>query len=205
VHVKNLRYRPYFLAAIALAGIWALALAAYSIAQNAKMTPEKLQAYFDSVHFEELSAADRFKAIHEFADRINALSAEDRQRWRSEFDWKTWFATLTENERGEFIEAALPTGFKQMLDRFAAMPEDQRRRLIDNALKDLRENRGGPPARNVANYGTNGPPPISPELEHKVRVLGLNTFYRESSAETKAELAPLLEELEQQMRARGFH
>jgi hypothetical protein len=91
-----------------------------------------------------------------------------------------------------------------LLDSFAAMPEDRRRRMIDNALKDLRDNPAARPGNDVTNYGTNGPPPISPELERKVRVLGLNTFYKESSAETKAELAPLLEELEQQMRARGF-
>lgn len=202
--MNNRRFRPFLIAAVALIGIWVVALTASRIARNSRMTPDKVQAWFRNVAFDKMSRAERSQAIHEFADRINQLSTDDRQKWRSEFDWKGWFATLSEGERGQFIEATLPTGFKQMLDSFAAMPEDRRRRMIDNALKDLRDNPAARPGNDVTNYGTNGPPPISPELERKVRVLGLNTFYKESSAETKAELAPLLEELEQQMRARGF-
>jgi hypothetical protein len=42
-------------------------------------------------------------------------------------------------------------------------------------------------------------------MEKKVRALGLKVYYSESSAETKAELAPLVEELERQISSgRGF-
>ena len=51
----------------------------------------------------------------------------------------------------------------------------------------------------MADTGTNRPPALSPELQDKVTKLGLKTFYGESSAQTKAEMAPMLEELQRMM------
>ena len=120
---------------------------------------------------------------------------------RADRSGERWFEQMTEEEKGQFIEATMPTGFKQMINAFEEMPEDKRRRAIDDALKRLREARlqaGG-----TANANTNRPP-ISPELEAKVRTIGLKTFYSQSSAQTKAELAPVLEELQRAMESGRF-
>jgi hypothetical protein len=193
------RQRAVTWAAATLVGIWVVAWAGHWFFSNLKVTAEKVRAYIESVELAKLSAAERAKALRELADKLNALSFEERQRLRVERTAYGWFAQMTEEEKGQFIEATMPTGFKQMITAFEELPEEKRKRTVDGAIKRLREQReqmasGGvrPPG------GTNGPP-ISPELEAKVRTIGLKSFYGESSAQTKAELAPLLEELQRSM------
>jgi hypothetical protein len=195
------RWRPVVFSAIAVCGIWLVALAGYRIARNAKMTAEKVKAYAESVDISKLSASDRAKAIRELADKLNALSLEERRKARLEREAWSWFDRMTEEEKAAFIESTMPTGFKQMLTSFEQLPEEKRRKTIDDALKRLKDARdqvvGGMGAGKRG--GTNSGPVLSDELQAKVRTIGLKTFYSQSSAQTKAELAPVLEELQRVM------
>ena len=112
-----------------------------------------------------------------------------------------WFENMTEEEKGGFIEATMPTGFKQMLASFEQLPEAKRHKAIDDAMRRLREARDKVPedGEAPADQGTNRPPALSPELQEKVTKIGLKAFYGESSAQTKAEMAPMLEELQRMM------
>ena len=135
------RHRPILLAGAALILIWLAAMAGYAIARRAKVTPEKVQAYVQSVDFAHLSATDRAKAIKKLADMLNALSLEERQRLRMDRTAYRWFELMTEAEKGGFLEATMPTGFKQMLGAFEEMPEDKRRRVVDQAIKQMKDAR----------------------------------------------------------------
>ena len=196
------RWRPVVLSALVVLGLWTLALAGYSIAKNRRVTVERVRAYVESIDLSKLSGDARARAIRKLADMLNALSLEQRQKARLErLSW-SWFSQMTEDEKSGFIEATMPTGFKQMLTAFEQLPEDKRRKTVDDALRRLRDSQrqmqtddaedGQPPP-------TNGPPVISEELQAQIRTIGLKTFYSQSSAQTKAELAPVLEELQRVM------
>jgi hypothetical protein len=194
--VSNPRKRAIGVALLVILAIWVVAVAGYFIAKNAKMTAEKVRAYVAAVDFSKLSTAERAEALRKLADMLNRLSLEERREMRMGRTIGDWFAQMTEEEKATFIEATMPTGFKQMIAAFEELPADRRQRTVDQALKRLREQQ----PRNAfdESNGTNAPP-LSPELEAKVRTIGLKSFYGESSAQTKAELAPLLEELQRSM------
>jgi hypothetical protein len=195
------RWRPVVYSALAVCAIWFVALAAYRIARNSRMTAEKVKAYAESVDISKLSGAARAKAIKALADKLNALSLEERRKARLDREASLWFDRMTEDEKSAFIDATMPTGFKQMLTSFEQLPEEKRRKAIDDALRHLRQERdqlaseGGGANR----AGPNAQPVLSPELQAKVRTIGLKTLYSQSSAQTKAELAPVLEELQRVM------
>ena len=191
----NPRWRPVLQAVFALLVIWMVALAGWEIARHARVTPEKVRAYLTSVDFGTLSAADRAAASQKLAAMLNALSLEERQRLR--LDRTGWFKQMTEDEKEKFIAATLPTGVKQMLNAFEQLPTDKQQRAVDDAVKQMKAAQEKP-ATGGAPPGADGPP-ISPELQGKVMKLGLQSFYSQSSAQTKAELAPLLEQMQQMM------
>jgi hypothetical protein len=187
-------------AVAAIIAIWAVAVVGYRYARNARVTADKVKAYAESVDLSKLSGEARAKAIRKLADMLNALSIEERRKARVERAAAGWFEQMTEEEKGAFIEVTMPTGFKQMLAAFEQLPEDKRHKSIDDALRHLREEQSRIQAgEGDPNSGTNGEPVLSPELQAKIRTIGLKTFYSQSSAQTKAELAPVLEELQQVM------
>jgi hypothetical protein len=199
--MQSQRWRPVFFCAVAVCAIWLVALAGYRIAKNARMTAERVRAYAESVDISKLSGAARAKAIRDLADKLNALSLEERRKARLERVSWGWFDRMTEEEKAGFIDATMPTGFKQMLTSFEQLPEEKRRKSIDDALRRLREARDQLAAGQAGGNqsGTNSPPVLSDELQAQVRTIGLKTFYSQSSAQTKAELAPVLEELQRVM------
>jgi hypothetical protein len=186
---------------LAVVAIWLIALAGYTIAKNRKMTAEKVRAYAASVDLSKLSGDARADALKRLEDMLNALSLEERRKARIERLTWIWFNQMTEAEKAAFIEATMPTGFKQMITAFEQLPDDKRRQTIDDAVRRLREGRSqtGFGARRSNPQDTNAPPPVSDELQAKIRTIGLKTFYSQSSAQSKAELAPLMEELQHVM------
>ena len=195
----NSHKRTILLALVSIVGVWLLAWTGFTIAKNSKMTAEKLRAYIEKTDLRKLSGEARAKALRELADKLNALSPEERRRARAERLWNDLFAQMTEEEKAAFLDATMPTGFKQMIDAFEKLPEDKRKKAIDDSIKRMREARENGEAGNGGGQrGTNGPA-ISPELQQRMAELGLKTFYKESSAQMKAEAAPLLEEIQKNM------
>jgi hypothetical protein len=194
----NARYRPVIFAVAALMAVWLAALGGYALSEHFKMTAEKLRAFVEGTDLSKLTGSARAKALRDLADKINALSPEERRQARVDRLWNEWFKEMTEEEKGEFLDATLPSGFHQMLASFEQQPAAKRQRAIDDAIKQLRQAHDNPP-KTSGPPDPNGPPVLSEDLQKKVTAIGLNSVYSTSSAETKAELAPLLEEIQKGM------
>ena len=180
------------LGAIVLA--WLLAWGGYRLSGHSKVTAAKVVAYQASLDWARLSAADRIKALKELATRLNGLLPDERQKWRLDLDW---FAQLSEDEKSAFMDAFLPGEMRQALKMFEQWPKARQQAEIDRAMQELRDHAAGQNRGRNAIGGTNGPL-FSPELEKKIKTMGLNTLYSKGSAQTRADLAPLLLEVQRQ-------
>ncbi len=194
--MTNPRYKPLLIGAAAVALVWALVLAGYRIADRLKMTPEKVLAALKQTELSKLDDAARARKLRELAAKLNQLSGNDRRNTRADREWDRLWLDMTEGEKAGFIERTMPAGVKQMLANFEKLPEDKRRYAITNAIARMQQRR----EKGEAPMGERqGREPMSDELQKKVVTTGLKTFYAESSAQTKAEVAPLLEEMQRMM------
>ena len=194
----NPRHKPIAIAAGVLVAVWALAMAGYVIAKNAKVTGEKVRAYLAKTDLSKLNAKDRAKALKQLADYMNQLPPDQRRTTRMDREWESWFKTMSDQEKGNLIEATMPSGVTQMLTAFEQLPPEKRKKAIADSLKRMREARNDP--RNAGQWqGKDAPPPLSEDLQKRAAAAGLGAFYSQSSAQTKAELAPLLEEIQRSM------
>jgi hypothetical protein len=199
--IMNRRQRASLFALLAVASAWLLAWGGYALAQHFKVTAEKLRVFVEGTDLNGLSDEARARALRKLADMVNALPAEERQQARLNHLWGQWFNEMTDDERGAFLDATLPSGFKQMLSSFENLAPDKRQKTIDTAIKQLKDARDATPEefqKKSARQNTNAPV-LSEDLQRKVVFTGLQSVYGNSSAETKAELAPLLEEVQKNM------
>ena len=189
------RKRILFYAVLGLLAAWLLALGGYTLAKHSKMTAEKLNSFLRSANLDQLSGQARAKALQDLADHLNALAREERQRARLDREVRRWFEKMNEQEKEQFLEATLPTGFQQMLSAFEELPADRRRKALDDALKRLRDARQNLNAEEGKGSSAMEPGPLpgwNEELQKKATTIGLQSFYNQSSAKTKAEMAPIL-------------
>jgi hypothetical protein len=191
---QRLRRRPLYVALAVIVTAWVVVWAGYVLARKSRMTFAKVSAYQSSLDLSKLSAAERRAALKKLVDELNAMSPEERAKWHLDRDW---FSQLTEEEKSWFIEAVVPGELKIALNIFERLPREQQQKQIDQALAELRRNAANPQVARGA--GPDGTPLISPDLDKKIRTMGLNTLYSSGSAQTKAELAPLLIEVQHQM------
>jgi hypothetical protein len=193
----NRRVRTVLIALAVLAAVWLLAWAGYAVAQSRKVTGEKVRAFLAANDLDRVPTADRARVLAELARQLNALSFEERRRARLSREWERWFAAMSEEERRAFLEATMPTGLKKMIEHFEQLPEATRRKTVDDALRRLRE-----AERNGAGAGSGEqrpPAELSEETRRRMVTLGLDTFFKESSSRTQAEVLPLLEEMQRTM------
>jgi len=200
------RQRPLILAVAGLVLAWLIAFAGFAIVRHLKPTPEKVRSLLQSTDLSKLSPEQRKAVLKKLAALLNQLSAEDRRKARMAPEWRPLFKQMTDIEKGELLEETLPSGVTQMLAAFEEMPENKRRQAIEDSIRRLREARLQADPDGDAGWGA-GPDgmELPPELREKAVSQGLRTFMDQGSADTKAQMQPLLEELQRNMESgRGF-
>jgi hypothetical protein len=175
-----------------IAAIWLIAALAIHFAHGRQPTVASITDYVNSTDLNSLSAADRQRAIARMEDMLNRVSLEDRQQLDRARITRDFFDKLTADEQGAYLDATLPTGFKEMMESFNKMDPVKRKQFVSRALEQMKQRQGdGPP-----------PDPKQAQIAQHVIDQGLKSFYSDASADTKLDLAPLVEQMQENLQMR---
>jgi hypothetical protein len=180
-----------------LAGVWVLVAWLYRAAGALAQTPEKIIAYVGANPVAGRSAEEREAIVREVARRVNMLDFEQREAWREReggLEDPLFFESLNADEQVLLIELTMDVTFKKMMEAFNKMDPQRRREIVDRALEDMEDDGRVELDRRRLEE-------LDAGLYEKMVATGLEAFYSEANAETKMDLAPLLERMQRRMRS----
>jgi hypothetical protein len=177
----------------ALLVVWGVAYGLMRWAGAAKPTPEKVVAFVEENPLSGVSdPEERKRIIGELADLLNGLEPADMRELEEragEDPRRDLFGEMSPDEQFFFLERRVGRAFQQMMQSFNEMEREERKRIVERSLKRMKEERGGPARLEEAD----------PAIAEKITEAGLKAYYEEANAETKLDLAPLLEEMQRSM------
>lgn len=175
-----------------LAGLWLVAFGVIKLAASAKPTPEKLVAFVAAHPVDGRSPAQRDKVVDTVAQQLNQLEYKQRRDVQANKRLESFFKSLTPAEQDRFLDLTMPAGFKQMMEAFNKMKPVERKQMFEKALTQIREQ-----------TIDEAKPQMDDPHVRKMIDQGMQSFYSDASAETKMDLAPLIEQIQKNLQELG--
>ena len=176
--------------ALVLCAIWAVAAGGIYLARSKKPTAQSVAAYIQANDINSKTGSGRQKIIDRVEAMLNRINLDERDELRREHVTDRFFRSLTPDEQSAFLDATLPTGFKQMMEAFNKMDPAKRKEFVDRALAEMRKRQGEQP-----------PPDVDEKNVQKIVDQGLHSFYSDANADVKLDLAPLIEQMQKNLQS----
>ncbi|MGC4016258.1 MAG: hypothetical protein QM755_17310 [Luteolibacter sp.] len=189
-------------AAVVLVSIWAVVWGIRSWASSRRTTMSSVEKAVRDANFADWSdanasrdaaeAARREKELREIAGMVNRLDFRERQKSREERQGERFYDKLDAREKEIFFDLTIRDTMETFVTAIDKMSPDQRKHFVEQALKDLENGRGQADVDRTRAMGN--------DLLEKASGEGMRAYYSKANAQTKLDLAPLVEAMSDLMR-----
>lgn len=193
--------RALLVTLLALVAIWGGVAVVMSATEKHTSSPEKVLNLMANSPWlldetAQVGEADRRKRLDQTIAQINLLDFDQRRNMRSEGDEVSdrFFKSLSKEERSYFVEQTVEQHFKSLMKAFNKMTPEERKKAIERARSDMRRNQ-------TENQGMERMQKEDEKAFDRMVEKGMGAYYEEASTETKMDLAPLMEEMQQRLRS----
>ena len=168
-------------------------------AGSRKITAERVQQKVEEARFADWSqsagdaaeAKRRETALRDIAGLVNRLDFQEREKNRDNRSGEKFFRLLSPSEKGLFIELTVAESMNSFMKALDAMKPAQRKKFVEDGLKDIRNGRT---KEDMARTDA-----MSDELLEKISQEGMRAYFEKSNVDTKLDLAPLMDAMNDTM------
>lgn len=188
-------------AAVVLALVWAAVWAVRAYAGSRKITAERVNREFAAANFDDWSDRDappdaataklRGEKLRDIASMVNRLDFQEREKNRRNRAGDAFFRKLSRDEKSLFIDLTVKESMDHFMEALDAMPPEQRKKFVERGLKEVQEGRTEQEMQRAGELGS--------DLLEKISGEGMRAYFEKSSADTKLDLAPLMEAVNETM------
>lgn len=188
-------------AVLVLALVWTAVWGIRSYAGTLKNTAARVSREVAQADFADWSqrstapdpvaAQRRDNQLRAIAERVNLLDFQEREAHRRNRTDADLCRKLSPQEKARYIELTVMESFKRFMKSLDGMPPQQRKKLIAQGLKEFAEATSEEDLARAKALGA--------DMLTKISVDGMRAYLGTSSADTKLNLAPLIEVLNETM------
>ena len=192
---------------VVLLAVWVLVWGVRSFAGDRKITAQSVDQELRGLNFTDWSEnpgttaerGRREEGIRRVSEMYNRLDFTEREKNRESRSGEVFFKKLDQGEKELFINLTIVESMNRFMEALDQMPADQRKRFVEKGLEEIREGRTEEEMERAEE--------MDDKLLTKISEEGMRAYFDKASADTKLDLAPLMEamnEVMQGLRGREF-
>ncbi len=186
---------------LVLVCVWACVWAVRSYAGSKKITAESVNRAIAEAKFSDWSeqtsppnpaeAKRREEELGKVAELVNRLDFQEREKNRENQAGEDFFKKLSPREKGRFIDLTVMESMKNFMESLDKMKPEQRKSFVEQGLREIKEGRTGADMARADE--------LDPNLLEKISQQGMRAYFESANADTKLDLAPLMEAMNETM------
>jgi hypothetical protein len=195
------RRQVFIKAALALIMVWVCVWGIRAYAGSKKITADLVNREVTKANFADWSqpnstvdpaeAARRNTELRKIATLVNRLDFQEREKNRENRTGENFFRKLSPDEKGVFIDLTIVESMGRFMEALDAMKPEQRKKFVEQGLKEIQSGKTGDDMARADELGS--------DLLDKISQEGMKAYFEKSSSDTKLDLAPLMEAMNEQM------
>jgi hypothetical protein len=189
-------------AVVLLLLVWGVVSGIRALAGSQRITAEKLAEEIEVSNFSDWSELEvlpanaeskgRHKQIATIADMVNSLDFAEREKARELRTGENFFRKLSQPEKERFIDLTIEQSMETFMKALDALDPEQRRKFVEDGLREIEDGRTEEEMQRTRE--------MSEELLSRIANEGMKSYFENASADTKLDLAPLMEAMDDVMK-----